>query len=132
MQHDTLRLYHADRPLRRWVEHPCSPIVEAPHIARPAGRVVSWGGELYRFAQDCSPQYGLSVQTFCICELNAKRYREVAIEANRSLAASASGWNSAGMYHVDAQPLDDGEWLASVDGCVSVTTEEYTRPVHSQ
>ena len=66
-ENETLRLFRSDSLTGRWSEHPRSPVVAGdPHIARPAGRVVSWGGRPIRFAQDCRPRYGLQVRAFRI------------------------------------------------------------------
>jgi hypothetical protein len=34
------------------------------------------------------------------------------------LSASGRGWNAGGMHHVDVHRLEDGYWLACVDGWV--------------
>ena len=59
MRCDTLRLYLANDLLGPWEEHPRSPVVQGKsRIARPAGRVLSFGNRLLRFTQDCSTSYG--------------------------------------------------------------------------
>jgi hypothetical protein len=115
--HDTLRLYHADTLTGPWTEHPESPVVTGnPHIARPAGRIVTADGALYRFAQNCSPAYGLDVRAFEITELSTEQYRERPLQTDPILGPSGHGWNARGMHHLDAHHLDDGRWLAAVDG----------------
>ena len=32
------------------------------------------------------------------------------------MQGSGQGWNATGMHHLDAWQLDDGVWLAAVDG----------------
>jgi hypothetical protein len=116
-RNDTLRLFHA-RDLRGpFAEHPRSPIVKGdPDRARPAGRVVSVDGRLLRFAQGCGAAYGTSVRAFEITRLGPTAYEEVATGPDPLLRGSGHGWNRSGMHHLDAHRLDDGRWLACVDG----------------
>lgn len=115
--HGTLRLFHAAELAGPWSEHRRSPIVEAdPHAARPGGRVVAASGRLLRFAQDCSPEYGLAVRAFEITGLDQRDYREEEIAGNPVLAGSGRGWNAGGMHHLDLHPRGDGGWIACVDG----------------
>jgi hypothetical protein len=116
-QHDTLRLYFAAELTGPWTEHPQSPVIHADkRRARPAGRVVKFNNRLFRFAQDCVPQYGSSVRAFEIVQLTTHSYAEVEHDHTPILRASGNGWNARGMHHVDAHELVDGNWLASVDG----------------
>jgi hypothetical protein len=58
----------------------------------------------------------LAVRAFEILELTPERYAERRIGPDPLLAGTGSGWNSHGMHHLDAQHLEDGRWLACVDG----------------
>lgn len=121
---DTLRLYFAPVLTGPWIEHPKSPIVCGnPHIARPAGRVLVNGDRIIRFAQDCSPKYGLQVFAFEVEELTPELYTERPLVSSAILGGTGSGWNSHGMHHIDAHRLDDGQWIACVDGWRSVLVE---------
>ncbi len=112
----TLRLFHASELTGPWVEHPKSPVVAADRrIARPAGRVVSTAGRLLRFAQDCRTTYGTSVAAFEITRLTPDAYEEVELAGNPVLTGDGQRWN-LGMHHVDPHQLDDGSWIACVDG----------------
>ena len=103
---DTLRLFHADRLIGPWREHPASPVVSNnPHIARPGGRVVIWENRLFRFSQDCSPRYGLRVRAFEITELTETCYCEKAAAHEPILKEATHGWNSSGMHHVDRKSV---------------------------
>ncbi|MDF5737009.1 glucosamine inositolphosphorylceramide transferase family protein [Nostoc sp.] len=116
-KHDTLRLYYAENLLGSWLEHPKSPIVSNnAHIARPAGRVLVMNDQIFRFAQDCQPAYGTQVRAFEITELTITSYQERPIEQNLVLKPSNNGWNSSGMHHIDAHFIDEGKWIACVDG----------------
>jgi glycosyltransferase involved in cell wall biosynthesis len=117
MSDDTLALFHAPDLLGPWVEHPRSPVVTRnPHAARPGGRVLSLPDRLLRFAQGCSPAYGLDVKAFEVTRLSETEYEEREIEGNPLLAGTGSGWNRDGMHQIDAHPLPDGRWIACVDG----------------
>lgn len=112
-EHDVLRLYRSDRLLGPWREHPASPVVAGDRrSARPAGRVVEWGDRPIRFAQDCHPQYGTAVRAFEITRLGATVYAERPVATSPAREA----WNRRGMHHVDAHRLEDGSWIALVDG----------------
>jgi hypothetical protein len=114
---DTLRLYYSYDLMGLWQEHPESPIVEGDaRIARPAGRVILWGGRLIRFTQDCHTRYGAQVRSFEITDLTTTSYSEKETEASPVLAAATDGWNSQGMHHVDPHLTAEGVWVACVDG----------------
>lgn len=116
-KYDTLRLYYADNLMGSWLEHPKSPIItENAHIARPAGRVVLIDGELVRYTQDCYPMYGTQVRAFKITHLTTADYHEQEACENPVLKPSGIGWNKSGMHHIDAHRIDDGQWIACVDG----------------
>ena len=112
-----LRLYHSDCLAGPWREHRCSPIVVGdPRRARPAGRVVRWGGQLFRVAQDGVPDYGTAVRAFQITELTPDRYAERPASPELILSAGEQRWNSGRVHHVDAHAAQDGSWFAYVDG----------------
>jgi hypothetical protein len=112
-----LRLFHAEALLGPWREHPRSPVVAADRrIARPAGRVVAMGDRLVRFAQDCREGYGMRVHAIEIERLTPDDYAEVECPGNPLLEGSGRGWNRSGMHHLDAHRLEDGSWIACVDG----------------
>jgi hypothetical protein len=116
-QFDTLRLYCADELLGPWIEHPASPIVQGnPHISRPGGRVVSYKGKMIRYAQDCSPEYGMQVRAFEILVLSPEHCQEREVQSEPILAPSGQGWNAAGMHHIDPHEMPGGTWIACVDG----------------
>jgi hypothetical protein len=117
MKNDTLRLFFADDLMGQWQEHPRSPLRRGDSLnARPAGRVTTVDGRLFRFAQRCKPFYGTDVRAFEITELSPTSYGEKAWPANPVLRPGGTGWNACGMHHIDVHLLDDATWLASVDG----------------
>jgi len=117
MRHDTLRFYYADDLMGPWLEHPKSPIVKGnPRIARPAGRVPVIDDRVIRYAQDCFPAYGTQVRAFEVTELTTTRYHEQAVDESPVLTLSGAVWNARGMHHIDPHLMDDGRWIACVDG----------------
>ncbi len=117
LENDALRLYLADSIEGPWRQHPKSPVlVDDPYNARPAGRVIQYGQRLLRFAQVCHPKYGSAVRAFEITHLTPTEYREQAIEPAPLEAPAAGAWNRLAMHHIDAHPLDDGSWIAVIDG----------------
>jgi hypothetical protein len=121
-KHDNLRLFFADDLFGVWTEHPASPIVDGdPRTARPAGRVVPFGGGFLRFAQDCATLYGLHVTAYEITTLTTSAYVERPVSASPILKGSTTGWNAARMHHVDAHQLGVEQWVAAVDGAFNTT-----------
>jgi hypothetical protein len=114
-----LHLFSAADLMGPWAEHPKSPVIYAePHIARPAGRVLVTGDSVIRYTQDCAPIYGAEVRAFEITKLTTMDYQERHVPQNPVLVAGGAGWNESGMHHVDPHILDDGRWLACVDGFI--------------
>ncbi len=118
-KYDTLRLYYADELIGPWFEHPGSPIIKGnAHIARPSGRVLVMNDKVIRYAQDCDPEYGIQVRAFEIYELTITSYCEREIDGSLVLTPSGAGWNGSGMHHIDPHFMNDGTWVACVDGRV--------------
>jgi hypothetical protein len=117
LRHDTLRLYYAADLVGPWHEHPHSPIVAGNgHIARPAGRVVVLPDGVMRYTQDCDSVYGSQVRAFRSTVLTTTSYQEHLCLPAPVLTGSGAGWNRDGMHHLDPHILDNGQWLACVDG----------------
>jgi hypothetical protein len=58
----------------------------------------------------------MAVRAFQVTTLTETEYEDREISAKRILEGSGKGWNRTGMHHVDAHRLEDGSWLACVDG----------------
>jgi hypothetical protein len=117
VKHDCLRLYFADELTGPWIEHPKSPVVNADaRIARPAGRVLVIGAQIFRYSQDCSVSYGSEVHAFKVTKLTTKDYAEEEVGFVPVLAPNGTGWNADGMHHVDAHRVEHDKWMACVDG----------------
>ncbi len=114
---NNLHLFTAKELKGPWKEHPASPIVkDSQSFARPGGRVISHAGCLYRYAQDGIPRYGSKAWAFRITELTPESYHEVPCPNGPVVAEGREPWCNAGMHTVDAHRMDDGRWIAFVDG----------------
>lgn len=72
-----LFLFSADSPLAsEWIPHPKNPVVNGFHQSRPAGRIFSSQGRLYRPSQDCFKRYGNGLRIHEIIHLDAAHYEE--------------------------------------------------------
>jgi hypothetical protein len=117
LDQDILRLYYADNLMGDWVEHPQSPLIQDnKKISRPGGRVIVLPDKIIRYAQDCENVYGELVRAFDITELTPTIYREREVKDEPIVRASGTGWNKIGMHTVDPHCLEDGTWIACVDG----------------
>jgi len=112
-----LCLYYADDLVGPWTEHPMSPIVTTDeNMARPAGRVLNYDGRVFRFQQDLDAAWGHRVWAFEVTELTTTAYQEQLLGEDPILEASGSGWNEKAMHQIDPHQVEDGTWIASVDG----------------
>lgn len=77
---DELFLFWADSPLSQsWTPHPLNPIISDCKQARPAGRIVERGGQLYRPSQNCSIKYGYGFNLARIDTLTETDYGETVV-----------------------------------------------------
>jgi hypothetical protein len=114
----SLHLFHADKLTGPWIEHPKSPVVISDKTtARPGGRVIVYGGKVYRYAQDGYPNYGRRVWAMEITKLTTTEYHEQFAGDSPVVKASGHGWNRIGMHTVDPHEIKPGEWISCVDGC---------------
>ncbi|MDR0306557.1 MAG: hypothetical protein LBI42_06940 [Chitinispirillales bacterium] len=116
-KHDITRLFFADSLNGPYSEHPASPIVrDDASRARPGGRIPVINGMRYWLAQDCKTSYGKRLNAFEIVTLNKEEYVERAYSDKPVLVPGKFRWVRRGMHHIDAHQLEDGSWIASVDG----------------
>jgi len=62
-----------------WTGHPMNPVVTDVRFARPAGRIFTRDGNIYRPSQDCSGRYGNSFDINQILELTCEVYEEKSV-----------------------------------------------------
>jgi hypothetical protein len=72
-----LFLYYANDWKGPFTPHPLNPIKSDLNGSRPAGKIISDNGKLFRPAQNCKESYGKSVSIFEIIELSKTEYKEV-------------------------------------------------------
>jgi hypothetical protein len=77
---DELHLYYADNLLGQWRPHPRNPVKSDARCARPAGRLFTRGGGLYRPAQICVPLYGSGLCINRVLRLTPEEYSERQVE----------------------------------------------------
>jgi hypothetical protein len=74
---DELFLFYSASPVSSdWQPHPQNPIISDVRRARPAGRIFSDNGNIYRPSQDCSKRYGYGIRINQIKVLNEYEYQE--------------------------------------------------------
>jgi len=79
---DELHLFSADDPTSdEWRPHPKNPIVSDCKTARPAGKIFSHNGLLYRPSQNCSVHYGYGFNINEIIVLDGENYSENLVSA---------------------------------------------------
>lgn len=74
-----LNVMYADSLDGPWTRHPANPVKIDARGSRGAGPIFSFGGSMYRPAQDCSQSYGGAVTLNRILELSTTVYREEAV-----------------------------------------------------
>ena len=113
---DNLYLYSSDNLEYGWNQHPKSPVMtDNKHHSQNAGRVLLDDGQIYRFAQDCYPYYGMQVYGIQVHELSDSTYKERLVDDLPIIKKSGEGWNAKGMHHIDLLKINK-EWVAVVDG----------------
>lgn len=63
-----------------WTSHPLNPVVSDIRIARPAGKVFTHNGNIYRPSQDCAGRYGKAFNIIQILVLSETEYKEVQVK----------------------------------------------------
>lgn len=73
---DELHIYHATNLTGEWRPHKLNPVKTDVRSSRPAGRIFTWNGDLYRPAQDSSERYGYAISINRILLLTTDDYAE--------------------------------------------------------
>jgi hypothetical protein len=114
---NNLHLFSSPNLTGPWLEHPASPVFTSnDSFSRPGGRIVRYDGHLFRYAQDGQPHYGSRAWAFRITELTPERYHEEPCHGGPVVAEGPESWHNAGMHTVDAHTMENGRWIAFVDG----------------
>ena len=87
--HDELHIYSADKLLGEWKPHRRNPVKSDARSARPAGKLFTQSGKLYRPAQICAPLYGSGVCINRVTHLSHDDFLEE--EERRLVTAPESG-----------------------------------------
>lgn len=77
--------YSHDLLTNQWKSHPLNPIISDVTCSRPAGKLFTLGGKLYRPSQDCSKNYGYGFninEVICLTETNYVEKKVVAVKPN--------------------------------------------------
>lgn len=91
-----------------WIPHPLNPVTLDVRGARPAGKLFSQNGLLFRPGQIGSPKYGYGIQIYQVDELSPEKYVERKIECilpmwESNLLATHTINNENGFTVMDAQ-----------------------------
>jgi hypothetical protein len=86
--HDELHVFTSDALLGDWQPLARNPVKSDVRGARPAGRLFTQGGQLYRPSQICAPLYGTGIALQRVTRLD-ERYQEV--EERRILPVEGEG-----------------------------------------
>jgi hypothetical protein len=73
---DELHLFYAETPLGPWAPHARNPVKTDVRSSRPAGRLFSRDGDLFRPAQDCSERMGGAISINRVVELTTEVFKE--------------------------------------------------------
>jgi hypothetical protein len=112
-----LHLFFSEQLEGDWIEHPKSPlIVNNYSITRPGGRVIVDKGNIYRYTQDCKPNYGSAVRAFKIKKLSNMEFEEEEVNLVLSGTNREMDWRKDGMHTIDQLKVDHNQWLIVVDG----------------
>ncbi|MGZ5103585.1 MAG: glucosamine inositolphosphorylceramide transferase family protein [Usitatibacter sp.] len=95
--HDELHLFGAETLMGEWKPHRCNPVKSDVRSARPAGRLFSQGGRLYRPSQICAPLYGSGVAINRVTRLDAEAFTE---ETERRIVPAA-GSSILGLHTIN-------------------------------
>ena len=82
---DELFLFYSNSPLsNNWHPHLRNPIVSDIRNARPAGKIFTYNGNIYRPSQNCSKHYGRGCKINQIVVLNENEYQEKEVSSIES------------------------------------------------
>lgn len=81
---DELFLFYAENPItQHWTPHPQNPVVSDVRVARPAGKLFTRNGKLFRPSQNSSYYYGYGLNINEVKVLSKENYVEELVESFR-------------------------------------------------
>jgi hypothetical protein len=119
------RLYYCATLTGTWAEHPSSPILTGAVHSRPGGRpIIRPGTGVDILLQDGAAYYGKSDRIFRLTDLTTTTCTATELATSPILTLSGSGWNGAGMHHLDrVSPtisIVDGVDITGINGVYSI------------
>ncbi len=108
---DTLSIYHAETLQGVWTPHAQHPVLVDCALARPAGRVVTRNGKLWRPIQDCRRGYGKGLVLAEIETLD----RDTFVQTVRAEIAPGEHWGGSRLH-----TLNRCGSLEVIDGATTV------------
>lgn len=109
---NTLELYTSDHLMGPYRSHVMSPVQHSQQLGRNAGCILSLGGKIYRFSQDCTAFYGDNVHVSQIDTLSSTDYREHLVK--ESILPCHLPFYQEGGHHFNAVRFLD-QWIVSTD-----------------
>lgn len=105
---DELFIFYADSLLtQNWQPHKNNPVISDVRTSRPAGKIFSAQGKLYRPSQDCSCAYGYAININEIIELSETAFEEKRITAIRpwqkNIIATHTFFNTGNFCVIDVK-----------------------------
>ncbi|TPN76686.1 formyl transferase [Mesorhizobium sp. CU2] len=104
---DQLHLWSAPDFRGPWTPHPRNPVLIDIASARPAGRMVSRGGQLLRPVQDCRRSYGAAMGIARVTKLDETGFEQVV----ETILAPGAGWAGRKLH-----TLNEAGGLEFIDG----------------
>lgn len=112
-----LHVFYSENLFSGWKEHAKNPVIQNDlRTSRPGGRILVDGSGMIRFAQDNSQIYGQKVRAFRVNEITKSEYKETELGVVLEESLEAGTWNEDGMHTADIVQLNNGHYLAAVDG----------------
>lgn len=116
-RNDTLNLYLSEKLEGPWRPFSNNPLrSKDTRNSRPAGPVFNDNNSLIRFAQNCEPHYGASVNSFDILSISNQEYKETPRKLHTIFGNKKMDWNANGQHHISIVKSQSGEYIACIDG----------------
>lgn len=97
----------------RFIAHPCNPVITDARFSRCGGGPLKFDNRIYRFAQDCSIEYGRNLHVMEITHLSPIDYQERLLVFD--YLKRNESWNRRGGHHLSIATFA-GATVVAVDG----------------